>query len=763
MKRSLSMNRISILALTGLALVAGLVPATNADAQGCFDYIEDFSYHPDNCSAEPAIDRVFRLQTITWKNHKYLFVDEGNELKIFNIDNPLNPISTTTSHFNIPNLGDSDYDMESFTVCDDCRYGVANFKLATVLFDLGTGSVPNLSTQDKDFDADLVWGCLPSSTVLSSTWWPRPSGPIPARTTNPGCISSTASIDTDNPRLQCLDNGSTGPTIINGISVANTNPPVFYMADNSFFRIYELQTSPTVQLNYEGNAGIDRINMARGDSVGVDAAAGLVAMAWGDDVKIYDIGYGNGSAVNPILLSTTTLATLNTASRAALKYPILYVSEPYSPDEPETFDVSNPFNPAPLDQQFWGPTHAWNTLGICVLNNDAVFSDDGGAMYLSRYSSLQVIDPTACTGPVAPLANLTLSPQPAFPGDYLTVTNTSVSGDEYATWITGDPDPHGSTPLWPPGGISFSTSNLPLNYTLPVDMAATDVFYAHAAVQTESYPYVPGSTPEQIKTVLISIDRAPQATITITPPAVVTGDTITLTAIAEGHPGGEVPFEWTVTDPSQVETHPTGNPVTGIELTESGPWIFALKTNYEHFVVGGGTYSHQTQVTKTISSVAASFTISPTAPLHNQTITLASNSEASPDAILDFDWDVLIPNTQTVAYESSACDGVHAKDYQCVLQPETLAFATYDFRLTLTNTGNSDEDAALIEDFVIGNGDIQVDFTTSPTSPEIGQYALFQVTGVPSSEIERSVWSFGGTGCDGTQLFHLRRAELPGL
>ncbi len=745
--------------------LTSLLPGGLASAQGCFAFVEDFSYSPSNCSAQPEIDRVFRLQAITWKEHKYLFVDEGNELKIFNIDNPLSPVSTATSHFNIPNFGDSDYDMESFTVCDDCRYGVANFKLATVLFDLGTGSVPYFVDEHKNYDADLVWGSFTFSNGSQQYLVAATLGTNPCPNNKSGLYRFYDVNHVNNPRLQCLENGGTGPTIINGISVANTNPPVFYMADNSFFRIYTLQTSPTVQLNYEGNAGIDRINMARGDSVAVDAAAGLVAMAWGDEVKIYDIGYGSGSAVNPILLSTTALQGLNTASRAALKYPILHVSEPYSADEPETWDVSNPSNPVSLDQQFWDPSHAWNNLGVCVLNNDAVFSDDGGAMYLARYSSLQVIDPTACSGSVAPLANLALSPQPVFPGDSLTVTNTSLSGDEYATWITDGANPHGSTVLWPPGGISFSTGNLPLNYILPGDMASGDVFYAHAAVQNESFPYVPGSTPDQIKTQPIIIDRSPEAAITITPPAVVTGGSVSLTAVAEGHPavpGGGDPYAWTVTPPVGAPTQYQGSQVNDVVLDPGGQWTFELVVRYAHDVIGqpGVPYSDTVQVIKNISSVSASFTISPTAPLYNETITLASNSAALTGATLDFDWDVLQPNTPTVLYELSSCDGVHPVDSQCVLPPETLDWGFFDFRLTLTNTGNSDQDTALIEDFGILIGYPQLDFSWTPTSPEIGQWVGFQITGVPESDIEQASWDFGGSGCDGASQFY---TCVPGL
>jgi len=97
MNRSLSMDRMIFLAIVGVALVAGLMPATDAAAQACFEHVNNWPYTPTDCQARPDIDRVFRLQTITWKNHEYLFVDEGNEIKIFNIDNPQNPSTVTTS------------------------------------------------------------------------------------------------------------------------------------------------------------------------------------------------------------------------------------------------------------------------------------------------------------------------------------------------------------------------------------------------------------------------------------------------------------------------------------------------------------------------------------------------------------------------------------------------------------------------------------------------------------------------------------------
>ena len=68
---------------------------------------------------------------------------------------------------------------------------------------------------------------------------------------------------------------------------------------------------------------------------------------------------------------------------------------------------------------------------------------------------------------------------------------------------------------------------------------------------------------------------------------------------------------------------------------------------------------------------------------------------------------------------------------------------------------------ALIEDFEVANGNIQVDFTWAPTSPEIGEWVGFSITGVPASDIERAAWTFGGTGCDGTTTTPASPSSVP--
>ena len=48
----------------------------------------------------------------------------------------------------------------------------------------------------------------------------------------------------------------------------------------------------------------------------------------------------------------------------------------------------------------------------------------------------------------------------------------------------------------------------------------------------------------------------------------------------------------------------------------------------------------------------------------------------------------------------------------------------------------------------IEDGTVNLDFTWSPTNPEIGRTVGFQITGI--SGIEQATWSFGGANCDGT-------------
>ena len=399
MPGSVAIHRLARVAILGIPLVLGLTQPAFVEAQGCFEHLQNINYSPLDCTAEPAIDRVFRLQEIRWKDHDYLFVDEGNEIKIYNIDTPTNPISVTGSSFGVPNVGDSDYDLLNFSVCDDCRFGIASYKAATVLFDLGTGATPSFVTNTQNFAASIVQGGYTFKIggpdgqqylVASSL------GLVPCDNHKSGLYEFNSVNELWNPLLQCLDNGSSGPQIVNGFLVEGTDPPVYYMAERfDDFRIYRWDSADQ-ELDYLGNGGIDRANMFRGYGADVDEAAGLLVVARSGDLKIFDVGYGIGTPTQPVLLLDLDLVGQTNANAVAIRYPVVHVAQQYSTVEPVTFDVSNPLSPIPLDQQFWDPIHSWNSFGICLWNQQALFSRDGTALYLSRYSSLQVVDPGDC-------------------------------------------------------------------------------------------------------------------------------------------------------------------------------------------------------------------------------------------------------------------------------------------------------------------------------------------------------------------------------
>jgi hypothetical protein len=430
------------------ATALNLVSASQAAAQGCFEHITTRNYSAWNCGASPDLDRVFRLQTITWNDHDYLFLDEGNEIRIFNIDNPLNPVPTGVSDFDIPNIGDSDYDLMSFSVCDDCRYGIANFKAATVLFDLGVGSTPSFGPFSQNDQATQVKGGFTFSAGDQQYLIAASLGATPCIENSSGVYRFNGIDETANPLEQCLIGTNGRPQIANGLSVGSGEARVLYLSDQfDRFDIYRVRTDPDFGLEHVGNGGVSRANMQRGAGVSVDEDAGLMAVASFGDLTIYDIGYSMGSPSAPILLSSMDLTAQPNANAVAIDYPVVHVSKQYSSVAPLTFDVSWPGDPVPLDQDFWDPEEPPNNLGDCVWNNHAVFSDDGSALYLSRYSALQVIDPTLCYGMTPPDVDFTWAPTSPDIGQWTAFEITGVPASEIqsASWVFGGVGCDGST------------------------------------------------------------------------------------------------------------------------------------------------------------------------------------------------------------------------------------------------------------------------------------------------------------------------------
>jgi hypothetical protein len=72
----------------------------------------------------------------------------------------------------------------------------------------------------------------------------------------------------------------------------------------------------------------------------------------------------------------------------------------------------------------------------------------------------------------------------------------------------------------------------------------------------------------------------------------------------------------------------------------------------------------------------------------------------------------------------------------------------------LTNTGNGDV-STKVKTVNVVDGSIQLEFTISDITPDIGQTVFFDIEGVPG-DIDSATWNFGGTGCSPYTQLHLR-------
>ena len=124
--------------------VMGAAPRVEAQSycQEWTDVLLDTTY---SCVSSPLRERAFGTETFTFGGNEYLMLNRGNEFGLYRISDAdrYDPRNVDDSSFRFGTAGDSDYDLMAFDVCDDCRYGVMDHKVAgVVLFDLGTGAEP---------------------------------------------------------------------------------------------------------------------------------------------------------------------------------------------------------------------------------------------------------------------------------------------------------------------------------------------------------------------------------------------------------------------------------------------------------------------------------------------------------------------------------------------------------------------------------------------------------------------------------------------
>jgi hypothetical protein len=441
------------------------------------------------------------------------------------------------------------------------------------------------------------------------------------------------------------------------------------------------------------------------------------------------------------------------ANTLSMAYPIVWMAK--APERAQyhsshTVDITNLSAPQFLDDNFWSGTNSWNQLPCLGAEAGGAFTDDGSYLFVSRWEKLQQFNFSGCGGPQLPIARASLGRWngfscsalmgPIYPGDEICAESDS-SGDILSTelWIT---DASGATVAGPTtGGATVA----PLPHTVPQGGDAGEPSSAYTARVRVTNDV---GTAEDFAAA--GVNLTPQASISFTPVAPLTGDLLQLHGTAEGNPavpdGGNQtdPFEWTVTDPSSVQQTLWGSNPSAVTLAEAGTYEIDLTVYYQH---GDPLeYTATQHLELDISSVAAAFEVTPTNPVNTANVILdGSDSRWSAGVTPVWKWEYRSGlgtwTDLTPTCGASQVCSIPGSDLNQFFAP-----GTYSFRLTLSN--DPDVSVAEVANVTIADGSVNIDFTWSPTTPEIGQAIGFTISGIAS--VDSVHWAFGGSNCDGT-------------
>jgi PKD repeat protein len=734
MLRAWKQNKTTFLGVTpilALALVlVAIAPASPASAQiHCTEWVDTLLDTTNNCVSEPWRPRASDVDTFRWKGHDYVIFNRGNELSIYNVDDPKNPTHTATSDFDFGTRGDSDYDLVDFDVCDDCRFGVLAHKVKrTVVFDLGAAGTPSFPL-DGYFFYDGV------DIKIGGYVFAKGGQEYLVSATGPGTCSGSNFYTVDGVNnlgfIGCVEVGGSG-LLVHGMHEYDTGAAfyVFAAASNGPAHVFRADGAGAgLTLNWV-NSPVGMFG--RRYELSIDRKNALLASANLNEAEIliWDIA----DPENPARLWTFPAQASNVSLRSpsAGSVPTLMTNIPGWPNSTRTFTVETS-GPEEFEAAFWtDPSLPHNDLPVCAFAAGGALSPDGSVLFLSRYAIHQIFDLSDCLAPSPAVADLVVTPEPAFPGDTVTVRDTTTGRvDRWAVWITEEP----SGALVAGSTNPSATNPHVITYQIPQNLTWDRSYRAHIVVESDDLPpTLPAFDTD------ISINRTPAATISVTPSTVVVGESVTLAATAEGNPDTN-PYVWTI-DPPQSSIFYHDGASTMITLDEAGVWKFYLTVDYQHGTAAGGAYQATAEITDfNVTSVAADFTISPASPLHTQDISLDGSISKPVGGNLSYAW------TVEEFSGSGTYTGCPAAAV-CTIPGGSLLPDTW-YTVGLTATNNDDEaTSSLSQNVLVGNGNIQPTISFSPTSPEIGTNVIFTILGVPG-DIDKASWVMGGSGCEG--------------
>lgn len=326
-----------------------------------------------DCGSRPEINRVFTAEEFVWGNKTMVAINAGNEVWLFELVNGT-LVWYEGSNFNIPNVGDSDYDLVNFSFCDDCRYGVANYKAGTVVFDLGATSSPSFVSRRIFPDAYSVPGAF--------TFKDGGSQYLVATALGGACSGSTLYEIGGGPAIiltvvECVTMPARRTEIVGGDRVGNA----LYLVDKSTrVYLYEIQPGPHLEYRSTPWTAYGVTGSAQSfDALSIDALSGIATVANSGGLDIYAIS----DPFNPVKVGHVD-GNWNRSSTAA---GMVAVAKKGHRGSEHTFNVLVPSNPQPLNQDFWGAGHDYNYADHdCAEIQDLIFVANGAFLVILRYS-----------------------------------------------------------------------------------------------------------------------------------------------------------------------------------------------------------------------------------------------------------------------------------------------------------------------------------------------------------------------------------------
>jgi len=341
--------------------------ATETDDGGAVEW-----FSSPNCASQPSSDRVFGAQEVLRNTNKYTWVTRGNEVSIYD-STPWRFVDS--SYFNVPNVGDSDYDLMNVAVCDQCRFGAAVYKAGLVLFDLWYGIDPEF------YDHEYYPGV--SQSVEGAFTYKAPDGTqyLVAAGLGADCGGGSAIYEFDDIGIpdsdefvECVTVPGRIPQIVNGRNVYG----YAYLIDrDTWVHIFEIQESGPltyVQTPFTG--------------YGIKAAS---FSFWGEQMinkgKIYSL-----SNV-PWPVEVGEIPQCFDDNRSALKGDLAFFGRKGFKNSESTWDISNPAVPVEVQADYWDSANPWNYPGPgCANFQDAMFMIGRPELVMLRFGKGQRID-----------------------------------------------------------------------------------------------------------------------------------------------------------------------------------------------------------------------------------------------------------------------------------------------------------------------------------------------------------------------------------